>query len=682
MAKITIEELSGSLKEYLNGLGLTEAQVQELIDRFEDEKIGDISQLSTSEKGSLVGAINELFQSANNGKELIASAIGEPLDSNDTFSAMSNDINSLLSTFKTNMMNNGVTIESGDKFKSLIDKIATLADSEGKGIQYASGQIDADMYTFANTNSTHTFSFNEPLNFTPTYLFIRIPYVRYSSTNGSGDSRNAIVSNLFNDIYDGTDWAKQLRVGCISSEGILNIKTVSSSGFVMEGDTNMRFGYSSSTGYDSDYYIDWYAFGVGEEDTTLRDSLASILTEEGVSVTEEDDMASLISKVDEEFDRQVVPTGTAVAGDVLSGKTFINNTGQVVTGSMVNRGGAQTVTPGTSNKTLNSGYYSGNITVQGDSNLKSENIVEGVEIFGITGNARKLKYPEWYTLNTNIWLQISSTHNVAGSSLTVYNNDLYMFGGSNSNNNAGTKASCFDTSSNRWSSLTVLPKSLTDSPIAVTIGNEIYIQGLNYLYCYSPSTNTYTTKANATRSRNDASGATVNGKLYAISGEVSYNKSNAVDMYDPATNTWTTKANKPTAVYYYRAVEENGKIYCAGGYLGSEFTNVMECYDPATNSWSTLANCPRTLVNYAAAALNGEIHIMGGGGFTTYEETNLHYIYNVANNNWATNGVAYPNGYAGTVAATVGPNIYCYGGGYSGTSSYYYVSNGYCYIPK
>ena len=44
MAKITIEELSGSLKEYLNGLGLTEAQVQELIDKFEDEKIGDISK--------------------------------------------------------------------------------------------------------------------------------------------------------------------------------------------------------------------------------------------------------------------------------------------------------------------------------------------------------------------------------------------------------------------------------------------------------------------------------------------------------------------------------------------------------------------------------------------------------------------------------------------------------------
>ena len=53
------------------------------------------NNLQTTDK-TIVGAINELFQSANNGKELIASAIGEPLSSNQTFQAMSNDIDSLL----------------------------------------------------------------------------------------------------------------------------------------------------------------------------------------------------------------------------------------------------------------------------------------------------------------------------------------------------------------------------------------------------------------------------------------------------------------------------------------------------------------------------------------------------------------------------------------------------------
>jgi DNA-binding Lrp family transcriptional regulator len=60
MGRITINELSSDLKEYLNGLGLTEAQVQELIDKSENEKIGDNTQLNTNSK-ELVGAINEVF---------------------------------------------------------------------------------------------------------------------------------------------------------------------------------------------------------------------------------------------------------------------------------------------------------------------------------------------------------------------------------------------------------------------------------------------------------------------------------------------------------------------------------------------------------------------------------------------------------------------------------------------
>lgn len=62
MAKITIEELSGSLKEYLNGLGLTEAQVQDLIDKMQEEVIGNKAELATTDKSSLVAAINELFK--------------------------------------------------------------------------------------------------------------------------------------------------------------------------------------------------------------------------------------------------------------------------------------------------------------------------------------------------------------------------------------------------------------------------------------------------------------------------------------------------------------------------------------------------------------------------------------------------------------------------------------------
>lgn len=47
---------------------------------------------------------------------------------------------------------------------------------------------------------------------------------------------------------------------------------------------------------------------------------------------------------------------------------------------------AQTITPGTSNKTITSGrYLTGNQTIVGDADLKAENIKKGVNIFGVNG---------------------------------------------------------------------------------------------------------------------------------------------------------------------------------------------------------------------------------------------------------------------------------------------------------
>lgn len=117
-----------------------------------------------------------------------------------------------------------------------------------------------------------------------------------------------------------------------------------------------------------------------------KTSIISILQSAGVSASTDETLGELIAKIDTALDSRVTPAGTAVAGDVLSGKTFINSTGQTITGTITNRGGAQTVTPGTSNKTLNSGYYSGNITVKGDSNLTAANIKSGTSIFGVTGS--------------------------------------------------------------------------------------------------------------------------------------------------------------------------------------------------------------------------------------------------------------------------------------------------------
>jgi hypothetical protein len=98
-------------------------------------------------------------------------------------------------------------------------------------------------------------------------------------------------------------------------------------------------------------------------------------------------LSTKVNSLTNELAGKVTPAGTAIANDVLSGKTFINNTGHIITGTIADRGGAQTVTPGTSNKTLSAGYYSGNITVAGSTDLVAANIISGKNIFGVAGTA-------------------------------------------------------------------------------------------------------------------------------------------------------------------------------------------------------------------------------------------------------------------------------------------------------
>jgi hypothetical protein len=81
--------------------------------------------------------------------------------------------------------------------------------------------------------------------------------------------------------------------------------------------------------------------------------------------------------------------GTAQPEDVLSGKTFTNDSGEQ-TGTMPNKVGSGTIiTPSTSDIAIPQGYYGGALTdgkVKGDPNLIASNIKQGVSIFGVVGS--------------------------------------------------------------------------------------------------------------------------------------------------------------------------------------------------------------------------------------------------------------------------------------------------------
>jgi len=85
--------------------------------------------------------------------------------------------------------------------------------------------------------------------------------------------------------------------------------------------------------------------------------------------------------------------GDAVAANVLASKTFSNNNGVGLTGTMPNKVGSATIfTPGTTDQTIPQGYYggaAGDGKVLGDANLVAANLVG--TIFNIAGTAKKHK---------------------------------------------------------------------------------------------------------------------------------------------------------------------------------------------------------------------------------------------------------------------------------------------------
>ena len=337
---ITMGMLGTDVKNAFNNLNDSITTQNERLEALEEGGI-DLSNyqiktdnsLNTSNK-TIVGAINELFQNANNGKELIASAIGEPLDSSDTFSAMSNDINGLLSTFKTNMMKNGIIVESGDKFKSLIDKLIVNEDEneESAYLFNAPDFYDEEFYSSLTTKINHINGYESPLislkdnanngvisftmtganttSYTGTNCVLsvystkkvdltNITSIKITSRRTSGNTKTdfGIFSSFTKVGYEGhPDFTRSISIASTSAYNEYTFDTTEITGEHYIGITVTTTTLSNKL--KAYVYIQSILLaGIAQKDV-LKDSLANILKDKGVEVSPEDDMADLIGKVD------------------------------------------------------------------------------------------------------------------------------------------------------------------------------------------------------------------------------------------------------------------------------------------------------------------------------------------------------------------------------------------------
>lgn len=163
-----------------------------------------------------------------------------------------------------------------------------------------------------------------------------------------------------------------------------------------------------------------------------KSNIAKAINAKGVSATSSENFSSLATKITNSLAKK---QGTAIASDTLSGKTFVNSTGNLITGNMVNRGNVTgTITSQNGTYTIASGYHAGGGKVTANiSNLTAENIKKGVNVGGVVGTYQQsivdniplnVKFPNVYNSDLHsidvIQLRTTSPNSATVKSILAY----------------------------------------------------------------------------------------------------------------------------------------------------------------------------------------------------------------------------------------------------------------------
>lgn len=136
--------------------------------------------------------IENLKSNVNNGKTVLATAIGAPIASTDTFGQMGTKIDTLTNSFKDNLVAKGVAVVQGSKISSLIEaikKMPTFVKDVGDGEVFIS-----DNTTIECGNSSWTLF--KTINIPNDLFGLRVKYVTlggWGATSKVTHVRNGVV---------------------------------------------------------------------------------------------------------------------------------------------------------------------------------------------------------------------------------------------------------------------------------------------------------------------------------------------------------------------------------------------------------------------------------------------------------------------------------------------------------
>jgi N-acetylneuraminic acid mutarotase len=254
------------------------------------------------------------------------------------------------------------------------------------------------------------------------------------------------------------------------------------------------------------------------------------------------------------------------------------------------------------------------------------------------------------------------------------NGKLYVIGGWGEGKARGINYE-YDPATDKWTKKTSMPRP-AHHPALTAANGKIYMVGgfvwpqqstvpvggawepIDEAWEYNPATDSWKSLAPLPGKRGSAVAIEVGGKIYAIGGATTVERStdpyftffgpcrvlNDNDVYDPATNKWESRTPMAVPRNHAFAGAVNDKIYVIGGRTGHGFilsatnTDVVEEYTPATNTWSLKERMP-TARSGGGWGTDGRRIYVAGGEVTTRELVGVFRgieAYEPATNSWIT----------------------------------------------
>ena len=215
-----------------------------------------------------------------------------------------------------------------------------------------------------------------------------------------------------------------------------------------------------------------------------------------------------------------------------------------------------------------------------------------------------------------------------------------------------------------------------------TLGTSILCALLAITVAKLPAEENWERKADMPTQRAGFATSVVNGKIYAIGGEVDKfgdMELSTVEMYDPKSDTWERKADMPTARSDVATSVVDGKIYAIGGIKihkrkigpgwGYEIKRLatVEMYDPVTDTWTQKTDMP-TARSTSTSVMDGKIYAIGGSALSRELvlkrkpwRLDTVEVYDPATDTWA-KGRSMNHARDGAAVSVVDGKIYAMGG--------------------